>query len=78
MMGAGVLTRCADGYDPPWPPRRYWLTADTLLCYESERYITNDRHDPSSPSVSDDLLRRTKWAIAPAATRLSIRWGSRS
>ncbi len=32
LIGAGVLTRFSGSLDPPWPPRRYWLAEETLLC----------------------------------------------
>jgi hypothetical protein len=32
LMGAGVLTRFSGSIQPPWPPRRFWLTYEALLC----------------------------------------------
>lgn len=32
LEGAGVLARYADAQNPPWPPRRFWLMYETMLC----------------------------------------------
>jgi hypothetical protein len=32
LMGAGALARFSGALNPPWPPRRFWLVHETLLC----------------------------------------------
>lgn len=60
LEGAGVLARYSGSLDRPWPPRRFWLTYETLLCDSTPlppAITTVPR--TAGLTVRQDLLMRT-------------------
>jgi hypothetical protein len=61
LTGAGVLTRFSGSLDPPWPPRRFWLTYETMLCDASAlppAVPKSNRFDPDV-TIREDLETST-------------------
>jgi len=60
LEGAGVLARYSGSLDRPWPPRRFWLTYETLLCDSTPipPAITNAVR-AQGLTVREDILTRT-------------------
>lgn len=57
LMGAGVLTRFSGALDPPWAPRRFWLTYETLLCDKDAIPVALDSvpRMGTYPTIRDEL-----------------------
>ena len=64
LMGAGVLARFAGSLDRPWPPRRFWLMYEAMLCDKSALppAVMNSPRDPQYVTVKDNLLAITSRA----------------
>jgi hypothetical protein len=63
LEGAGVLARYSGSLQPPWPPRRFWLMYEAMLC-DSDALppaIQNSGRIPGM-TIRDDLLTRTSGA----------------
>jgi Protein of unknown function (DUF1592)/Protein of unknown function (DUF1588) len=63
LEGAGVLARYSGSLEPPWPPRRFWLIYEAMLC-DSDALppaIQNSGRT-AGLTIRDDLLTRTSGA----------------
>lgn len=64
LTGAGVLARFSGTLNPPWPPRRYWLVYETLLCDSAALppAIPQSARFDSAVTIREDLEMNTSRA----------------